>query len=104
MAIQNKFIESINTTAYSSSGETALTIMSFCNYGSTTTSITMHIVQNGQVPGLDNVFIKDIDIVPGDTYIVYQGGEKIILSNSDFINVIASQNNSITCLTSYMVI
>ena len=102
MSIQSIKINTTNTVAYTSTDETAITIMSFCNYGIADASITLHIVKNTITPSDDNIFIKDVIITPGDTYIVYSGGEKIILEDGDYINAIASVDNSITSITSYL--
>jgi len=104
MAIVTTQVLTTNTTVYLSNKESAITIISFCNYSANDETITIHIVPNGSSPGVGNIFVKDITIVPGDTFIVYQGGEKLILSDGDLVNVIASTDNTITAIASYVTV
>ena len=104
MAIQTTSINVTNTTTYVSSGETALTMMSLCNHSGITQTVTLNIVPNGDLPATTNIFIKDIEIVAGDTFVVYQGSEKFILDDNDFVNATCSNANAVTVITSYMVI
>ena len=104
MAIVTTQIQSSGTTIYTSVGDTALTLISLCNHDIAQHLITINIVPNGSIPGLDNVFISDISIVPADTFIVYQGGEKIILGDGDFVSVRGDSNSVVTAIVSYLAI
>jgi len=77
-------------TTYTSIGDSALTFMSLCNHGGANVTCEIHIVPSGDVAGTDNVLITDLEILAGDTYILYQGGEKILLDTGDFVVVEAS--------------
>ena len=104
MAIVTTQIQSTNTTIYTSVGETALTLISLCNHDVAQHTVSLNIVPNGSIPGLDNVFISGIDIVSTDTFIVYQGGEKIILANGDYVSVVGDSNSVVTAIVSYLAI
>ena len=92
------------TVAITSAGVTAITIISLCNYSANSETASIHIVPSGASVTNDNIFISNLEIFPNDTFIVYQGGEKIILDDGDTIVVIASTVNTITAITSYMAI
>jgi hypothetical protein len=102
MAIETAEVQATNTSIYTSVDETALTLISLCNYSTAAHTITMHIVKDGTSPDNTNIFISNIEIVAGDTFIIYQGGEKILLSNNDYINVIADVSGAVTAITSYV--
>lgn len=98
----------INTTSigvttaiptYTSVDDNAITFMSLCNHGGATLTLDINIVPNGDAVGIGNLFIKDLEILAGDTYVVYQAGEKFILSNGDVVSVTSSVG-AVTVITS----
>lgn len=104
MSIHTTTLDAIDTEVYTSINQTAIIIVSFCNYSAITQTISIHIVPFGDTPSDANIFAKDIDIVAGDTFIVYQGSEKIFLDDGDFISAIAGNASAVTVLTSYVVV
>ena len=103
MAIQTAQIGNTPGPVYISVNQTAITLMSICNYSIATRTVSIHIVSQADVsPADSNIFIKDVEIVPGDTFIIYQGGEKIILEDGDHISMTADGSNALTAITSYM--
>jgi len=104
MAIETILVNTSDTALYTSISDSAITMMSLCNYGAAQISATMHIVKSGDTPGVHNLLIKDIIIPPSDTYISYHGGEKIILEDGDYVSAIVNVTNSVTSIVSFMVI
>jgi len=104
MSIQTITLDATQTSTLASVGTSAVTIMSLCNYSAVSQTVSIHIVPQGSLPDDTNIFVKDITIVAGDTFILYQGGEKIILDDGDFISAIASNAAAVTAITSYMVV
>jgi len=105
MAIQTIEVSNTDTVVYTSVGLTAITLISLCNIGTAPSSfVTINIVKSGDTVLPNNTFIKNLEILLDDTYIAYQGGEKIILEDGDSVHVIASEPNSISTITSYMVL
>jgi len=102
MAIHTTAVSTSDTTVYTSALESAITLLSLCNYTSSAVTVSVHIVPTGSTPTNSNIFIKDLEILARDTFIVYEGGEKIILSDDDSISVIASNLNSVNAITSYV--
>ena len=101
MAISTTNIGAGPVTIYLSSGESAITFLSFCNHSGATVTIDIHVVPDGDIPTVDNLLGYQLDIDAGDTYIFYKGGEKILLENNDYISVTASAANAIAAISSY---
>lgn len=102
MAISTVNIGASATTTYTSSGDSALTFMSLCNHGTNTVTCDIHIVPNGDLPTNDNLLIKDLEIIAGDTFILYHGGEKILMENGDYVSVDASLANVVAAISSHV--
>ena len=97
MAITNNFIDATLTTLYTSSGETAVTSMIFCNYadvdniaspdGSVLTDadtfLDLHIVPNGGSASDQNKILHQLKIPGGETFIM--DTERLVLENGDTI-------------------
>ncbi len=81
------------TTVYTSSGTTAITCMFFMNENGTARTMDVHVVQSGASAATTNKIVKTITIDPADTYVVNL--EKLVLSNGDTIQCIASAGSSI---------
>ena len=81
------------TTVYTSSGTTAITCMFFMNDNASARTLDVHVVQNGGSASGTNKIVKAITIDPADTYVVNL--EKLVLSNGDTIQCVASVGSSI---------
>ena len=97
------------SNAYVSSGNTAITFLSITNYSAGNATANVYVVPSGSTAGNLNIVITQLELTAsgngtGDTYQLYAGGEKLLLSNGDSIQVNASANNSITTVTSYTTI
>ena len=95
---------SVSTTvgnAYVSSGNTAITFMSICNYSVSNVTANLYAVPSAGSASDANKILDEIEIAAGDTYQLYAAGEKLLLSNGDSIQINASANTSITVVTSY---
>lgn len=101
MAIQTTEVGDSATTIYTSSGNSAITFVSFCNYSTTDALVDVNIIPNGDLPSNANMYIKSLEIVSNDTYLVYQSGEKLLLSDGDIISVTANSSGKISALVSY---
>ena len=88
MAISNTLVAITNTTVYTSSGNNAITAMIVCNYGATTSNLTLYAVPNGGSPGNLTTIVYQLPIVGGETLSLDQ--EKLVLSNGDTIVAVAS--------------
>lgn len=106
MAILTANVTSSGTDVYTSSGNSAVTYASFCNYSTSAVSADIHIVPDGDSPSNLNLTITGLELTAsgnatGDTYQLYSGGEKLLLEDGDLIHVVANANNAITTVVSY---
>jgi hypothetical protein len=95
--------------AYVSNGNTAITFLSLCNYSAGNVTANIYAVPSGGTAGNSNIIISALELTAagagtGDTYQLYGGNEKLLLSNGDTIQIDASANSSITTVTSYTTI
>jgi hypothetical protein len=89
------------SSVYTSTGSTAITFLSLCNYSLSNVTASLHVVPSGDTAGNQNMVLDSISLTTLDTYQLYAAGEKLLLDNGDTIQVSASANNSITTVTSY---
>jgi len=97
-------VANITTTpgaVYTSVNSTAVTFMSFCNYSGASVTVNVYVVPDGDIAGNTNIVLSELEITSKDTYQLYAGGEKLILSLGDTVQVAANADNSITTVTSY---
>lgn len=102
MAIQTTPVGITNTTLLTASGKTAMTFLSLCNHSTSTVKVSLHIVPAVSSPTNDNIFFKELEIVAGDTFVAYQGSEKIILGDSDYVSAVCNTAASVTAVVSYL--
>ena len=101
MAIQTTEVVNSDTTVYTSSDNSAITYAAFTNYTGATISIDIHIVPSGDRVGNVNCVAKSLEITSTDTYQLYAGGEKLLLSNNDFISAVANVATGVNSVISY---
>lgn len=104
MAIETTAVGNTNTTVYTSTNDTAITNLTLCNYSASSVTVSLHVVPSGDSVGNGNIMLDTLSINAHDTYVLYAGGEKLLLENGDFVNVIASAGTSVTAITSYTTI
>lgn len=92
------------SNAYVSTGNTAVTFLSITNYSAGNITANVFVVPSGDTAGNLNIILSQIEIATLDTYQLYAGGEKLLLSNGDSVQANANANNSITTVTSYTTI
>lgn len=110
MAITNTIISSANTTLFSSTGNSAITTIIFCNtsayneYNPTSNQslIYVYAVKSGQTPGASNMIINGLPVPAGETVSLDQ--EKIVLSNGDSIIARSDSLSNIAATVSYLVV
>lgn len=88
-------------SAYVSAGNTAVTFMSLANYSAANILANVYAVPSGDTASNNNIILNSIELQTLDTYQLYVGNEKLLLSNGDAIQVDASANASVTVVTSY---
>ena len=94
----------VTTTAasvYTSSGNTAVTFLSLCNYSAANVTANVFVVPNSGSPGNLNAVLSEILIQANDTYQLYAGNEKLVLGNGDSVQANANVDNAVATVTSY---
>jgi hypothetical protein len=108
MTIQVTNVTTAGNTVYTSSGNTAITFLSICNYGNADVTTNLYVVPSGGTAGNTNIVLGELLLTAsgngvGDTYQLYAGGEKLLLGNGDFVSII-SNANTVTAVTSFTTI
>lgn len=100
MALTTVFVTTVGNTVYTSAGNTAVTWLSLNNWGPSNVTANIFTVPSGNVAGNVNQIAYSLLLQSGDTYQIYSGNEKLLLSNGDFVNVNATAN-TVSAVTSY---
>ena len=101
MPIATGNVTSTAAAVYTSSGNTAVTFLSICNYSSGNVIANVFVVPNGNTASNLNTVLSEIEIAANDTYQLYAGSEKLVLGNGDSVQANANADNSVTTVTSY---
>lgn len=104
MSITTANVTTTVGNVYVSSGNTAITFLSLCNYSAGNVTANVHVVPNGASANSINKILSSIQITTLDTFQLYAGGEKLLLDTGDKIQVNASGNSAISAVTSYTTI
>lgn len=88
-------------SVYSSSNDSAITNLTLCNTSSSAVVVDIRAVPDGETSGAEHQMISSLSIAANDTYVLYSGGEKILLSDGDDIEVQADTDNVISAIVSY---
>lgn len=102
MSIALANVLTTGSNAYISSGTTAVTFLSLCNYSGSNVTANVHVVPSGNTVSNLNLTISTLEIAALDTYQFYVGPEKLVLDNGDSIVVDCSANNAVTTVVSYL--
>lgn len=84
---------------YTSTGNTAITFLSICNWSPADCTANLYIVPSAGSATTNNIVLSSLPLTQSDTYQLYLGAEKIILGPGDAIYMDATAN--ITAVTSY---
>ena len=88
-------------TIYTSTNDTAITHLAICNTSASAVTIDLNVVPNGGTVADTNLMLSSLSIAANDTYVLYSGGEKMLLGNGDFISITSSAGNVLTSIISY---
>lgn len=89
---------------YTSTGNTAITFLSFTNYSAGNVVANVWVVPSGDTAANTNIILSQLLITANDTYQLYAGSEKLLLGPGDAVQADANANNAITSVTSYTTI
>jgi hypothetical protein len=94
-------VTSTAAAVYTSTGNTAVTFLSICNYSAGNVTANVFVVPNGDTPSNLTAVLTEIEIASKDTYQLYAGNEKLVLGNGDSVQANANVDNAVTTVTSY---
>lgn len=97
-------VTTVVANVYASTGNTAITWLSLCNYSAGNVVANVYVVPSGSSAGNLNAVITNLLITTGDTYQLYAASEKLLLNNGDSVRVNANVDNAINAVTSYTTI
>jgi hypothetical protein len=100
MSIATANVTTITGNVYVSGGNTAITSFTLCNWGPSNVTANLYVVPNGELYGSHNQALYGLALQSGDTYQLYAAAEKLLLDNSDTIQVSATAN-TVSAITSY---
>ena len=100
MAIKNTSLTTTAANIYVSAGNSATTVLHFCNYSNNTPTANVWVVPNGSTPGNNNIIYSNVQLTAQNTLVV--DTEKLILANGDAIVANVSANSSVTATVSYI--
>lgn len=101
MPIATGNITTSASAVYTSSGNTAITWLSICNYTAGNVVANVFVVPNSGSAGNLNCILSEIEIAAGDTYQLYTANEKLLLSNGDTVQANAASDNALNTVCSY---
>ena len=100
MTIATSLVLTSIGNVYISSGNTAITSLTLCNWGPGNVTANLYVVPNGDSSANINQAIANLSLASSDTYQLYAAAEKLLLGPGDSIQVSASAN-TVSVVTSY---
>ena len=94
MAIYNQVLETAQTDVLTVPADKKYAILTVlvCNYASTGSArFTLHLVQNGDPRGDQNMIVNELELPAGETFTL--DSEKIVLDSGDFISCYAQPDS-----------
>lgn len=99
MAISNVPVGTSNTTIYTSSGDSMIATMIFCNTSNaTTTNVTVYLLPSGGSVGTGTMIVNALNIPATET--VFFDTERLVLGTGDSIVATSTAASTITCTIS----
>ena len=100
MTIATYSVTTLTDIAYTSTGNTAITSLTLCNWSAGNVTANLFVVPNGNSHSTSNQMLYSLPLNSGDTYQIYNAAEKLTLGPGDTIQVNSSAN-AVTAITSY---
>lgn len=96
MAIQNTTLTTSYSSVYTSTGDSATTVIYLCNTSSGIVKFDLCVVPDGGSPSASNQVYAEVQIAAKDTYIIDM--EKLILADGDSLQA-KDDTGSVTAVT-----
>lgn len=99
MAVTNANVAASAGNIYTSSGNTVISTMHFCNVDSADRTLDLYIVPSGQAIDATRQVYKTLTIPAADTYTITN--ERFVLGNGDAVAATASSADKIVATITY---
>lgn len=99
MSITTSSVTTSTANVYASTGSTAITWLTLTNNGASNVTANVHVVPSGDTADANNIILSNILLTAGDTYQLYQAGEKLLLDTDDSVQ--ANCNSTLAAVVSY---
>lgn len=100
MAIQNTTLTTSYSSVYTSTGDSATTVIYFCNTSSSPVKFDLCVVPSGGSPSASNQIYSEVEVAAKDTYII--DIEKLILEDGDSLRAKDDTGSVTTVTVSYV--
>jgi hypothetical protein len=101
MAITNYVLGTSPATIYTSSGNTVVSTMYFCNKNAAAINLNVFLLPNGATTAnLNYQIYANVQLASDDTYVVDM--EKLVFANGEQIQASATTANVVTATVSYV--
>lgn len=101
MATAVSYVHDTAQVIFNSATTSAVTFLSFCNSSAAPVVINMYVVPAGGTLANDCLVYSNLEIPPYDTYQIYVGNEKLILSPGDTVYADADTDSIVNAVISY---
>jgi hypothetical protein len=101
MTLQTAVLTTVAANVYVSTGNTAITSLTLCNYSAGNVTANLFVVPAGNSASTANQMWHNLPLPTADTYQLYAAAEKILLGPGDAIQANCSGNTAVTVITSY---
>jgi len=101
MTVSVEVLTAAPVELFTATSDSAVTFLSFCNKSVGTVDINMYVVPAGHPVDQDCMVYSSLSIPPKDTYQIYVGNEKLVLSVGDSIYANATVNSVVNTVLSY---
>ena len=103
MAIARATVPQTTPSAvYTSSGNTAISNVYFCNYSGSTVTIDVYIVPSAGTADNTNIIYKTISIPAANTFVM--DTEKLVFGSGEMLQASCSAASAVTATVSYVAI
>lgn len=100
MALARGTLTTSPTAVYTSTGNSAITNVYFCNTTASPVEIDVHLATNGTLGDATNYIYRQVSIPAYDTFVL--DTEKIVLANGDALYARATAAASVIATVSYL--
>jgi hypothetical protein len=100
MAIINSNVTTVASSIYTSAGNSATTVIHFCNYTNNGATANVWVVPYTKLANSSTIIYSNVALTAQNTLVV--DTEKLILSDGDAIFANVTSNNSVTATVSYI--